>query len=196
MADQRQYKRALLQKKQQILSRGGGAGRPRLSPFRDTVTDLSLADNHPADLGTENFERGKDLALREQQLTHLRRIEEALNRIENGRYGICLRCGREIPPERLNVSPEAPLCVDCQEFEERRLRDSLRPVEERLLLPPFSRGGSTGDPGIDQEDIWQGVARFNKRRHIYTDGLEDEETGIVQQVDKTTNRQHRDQSTD
>jgi len=188
MVDREKYKKILLQKKQQILARGGGAGQPRLAPLRDEVTDLSLADNHPADLGSENFERSKDLALQEQQLTHLRRIEEALGRIEAGRYGICLRCGREIPEGRLEVAPEAPLCEVCQGLEEQRMRGSGRPVEEGLLLPPFAQDGLPGDPGPDQEDIWQGVARFNKRSRIYTDGLEDEETGIVEEVDKETDR--------
>ncbi len=196
MVDREQYKKILLQKKQQILEEGGGVGQPRLAPFRDEVTDLSLADNHPADLGSEDYERGKDLALQEQRLSQLRRIEEALNRIEEGSYGTCLRCGREIPPERLEVAPEAPYCLACQGFEERRMGASRRPVEEGLLSPPFAQDGLPGDPGPDQEDIWQGVARFNKRPRIYTDGLEDEETGIVEETDKSSDGRRPDQSTD
>ncbi|VFU19112.1 conserved hypothetical protein [anaerobic digester metagenome] len=196
MVNQERYKKILLQKRQRILNRGSGTGQTGLAPFRDNVTDLSLVDNHPADLGSENFERGKDLALQEQQLSHLRQIEEALGRIEAGRYGICLRCGQEIPPERLKAIPEAPLCVACQEFEERRTKGSSRPVEEGLLFPPFAQDGPPADPGMDQEDFWQEVARHNKRRRMFEDGLEDEETGLVEGVDQVTNRQHRDQSTD
>lgn len=196
MVDQELYKKLLLQKKKRILDGDGGGEVRGLRSLRDSGSKLSLADNHPADLGTENFERGKDLALQEQKLTHLRRIEEALDRIENGRYGICLRCGREIPAERLKAIPETALCVDCLGFEERQLRGSSRPVEEGVLLPPFVQDGQPGDPGMDQEDFWQEVARFNKRRRIFEDGLEDEETGLVEGVDETTNRQHRDQSTD
>ncbi len=196
MVEPEPYKKILLRKKQEIIGQGEPVGRPGMGSFRDSVTDLSFADNHPADLGSENYERGKDLALQEQQLTQLRRIEEALDRIESGRYGFCRRCGREIPPERLKVIPETPLCVDCQGFEERRLRGSGRPVEEGVLYPPYAQDGPAGDPGIDQEDIWQGVARFNKRPRIYTDGVEDEETGIVQEVDRESNRRHKDQSSD
>ncbi|NMA92045.1 MAG: hypothetical protein GX973_02840 [Firmicutes bacterium] len=160
MAHWERHKEILLKKREEILARAGAG---RLSPLRDQVTDLSLIDNHPADLGSETFERGKDLALQEQELGHLREIEEALERIEGGRYGLCLRCGQKIEPERLKVVPEAPLCVDCQGFEERRLKGSSRPVEEGLLLPPFVQDGPPGDPGMDQEDFWQEVARYNKR---------------------------------
>ncbi|HHX86574.1 MAG TPA: transcriptional regulator [Firmicutes bacterium] len=189
-------KKALLQKRYRILNQAGGVRQSGLSSFRESITDLSLVDNHPADLGSENFERGKDLALQEQQLSHLRQIEEALARIDAGRYGICLRCGQKIPPARLKVIPEAPLCVGCQDFEERRLKGSGRPVEEEMLLPPFAQDGLPGDPGMDQEDFWQEVARHNKRRRMFEDGLEDEETGLVEGVDQLTNRQHRDQTAD
>lgn len=41
------------------------------------------------------------------------RIRAALKRIRDGEYGICVRCGDEISPERLDVLPDAPLCKDC-----------------------------------------------------------------------------------
>lgn len=43
----------------------------------------------------------------------LRQVEEALERLEAGRYGECLKCGRYIPPARLEVKPETRVCVDC-----------------------------------------------------------------------------------
>jgi DnaK suppressor protein len=47
----------------------------------------------------------------EQQLAD---IDDALKRVDEARYGICLNCGQEIPPERLRVLPSAIYCVDCQ----------------------------------------------------------------------------------
>ena len=47
----------------------------------------------------------------EQQLAD---IDDALKRLDEARYGICLNCGQEIPAERLRVLPSAVYCVDCQ----------------------------------------------------------------------------------
>jgi DnaK suppressor protein len=41
-------------------------------------------------------------------------IETALDRMDTGRYGTCLRCAAPIPVERLDIIPETGLCVDCQ----------------------------------------------------------------------------------
>jgi DnaK suppressor protein len=43
----------------------------------------------------------------------LRRIEAALQRLEDGGYGDCLECGEPIAPQRLEADPAAPLCIDC-----------------------------------------------------------------------------------
>jgi DnaK suppressor protein len=45
----------------------------------------------------------------------LRTVEEALDRIKNGTFGLCLRCDAEIPEKRLNAVPWAPHCIRCQE---------------------------------------------------------------------------------
>jgi DnaK suppressor protein len=50
----------------------------------------------------------------------LRSLEEALDRIKNGTFGLCLRCDEEIPEKRLNAVPWAPHCVTCQEELDRR----------------------------------------------------------------------------
>lgn len=189
---------ALREEKKQLHDLLGGKNeRDRLVSFRDSVTDLSFADNHPADLGSENFERSKDLALHEQYLSRLRLVEEALSRIDAGSYGICPRCGASIEEERLEVLPEAALCLPCQSYEEQEMLDpDRRPVEEERLLPPFAQKIVFGDPGFDPEDFWQEVARHNKRPQIFEDALEDEETGLVEGTDSLTNQDLRDQLTD
>jgi YteA family regulatory protein len=187
---------ALREEKKQLQDLLGGVNeRDRRVSFRDSVTDLSFADNHPADLGSENFERSKDLSLREHYLGRLRLVEEALARIESGRYGICPRCGASIAEARLAVLPEAALCLPCQSYEEQEmLEPDSRPVEEERLLPPFAQKIVFGDPGFDPEDFWQEVARHNKRRRIFEDALEDEEAGLVEGTDALTNQDLRDPS--
>jgi DnaK suppressor protein len=86
---------------------------------RDALSELSLADQHPADLGTEMFEREKDLSIAERIDAELTDIERALKRIDEGTYGICEACGRPIGRARLEARPEARFCVDDQARAER-----------------------------------------------------------------------------
>ncbi len=190
--------RALREARRVLLEQlGGSPTREHRIGMRDSVTDLSYADNHPADLGTENFERSKDLSLQEMHFSQLRLVEEALLRIAAGNYGICLRCGETISPERLAAVPEAPLCLPCREYEEKATqRHGGRPAEESRLIPPFARNIVFGDPGFDSEDFWQEVALHNKRPRIFEDALEDEETGLVEEIDSLTNEDYRDQLPD
>ncbi len=75
-------------------------------------------------------EREKSMALLATLEDRLAAIDDALKAIELGLYGICQRCGKEIPPERLEVRPEAILCISCQS-EVERLRKRGLPVQRR-----------------------------------------------------------------
>ncbi len=138
--------------------------------LRDSVGELSAVDNHPADLGTETFERGKDLALLDGARLSLRRAEEALDRLEEGLYGWCEICGQPIPEGRLEAMPTATLCLDCRERSEQEV-PAGRPLEEEVLGVPFSRGFLDGTDSVefDAEDSWQAVARYGT-----SDGPQDE----------------------
>jgi YteA family regulatory protein len=129
--------------------------------LRDSVQELSSYDNHPADLGTETFEREKDLALKMNLDEIHQRVCEALEWMEKGKYGICENCSREIGLERLEAVPYTTLCIECQWEEETHHQNRKRPVEEEVLTPPFGRTflDGTDNAGIDGEDIWQSVAR-------------------------------------
>ena len=83
-------------------------------------TELADYDNHPADSGTDMFEKEKDLAVRDSLRDVLGRIDEAIGRIERGGYGECGRCGRQIMKERLDAIPYAIYCIECQDIIEGR----------------------------------------------------------------------------
>jgi len=86
----------------------------------DQVGELAnLDNNHPADQGTETFEKSKDMALIAILDSQLVQIRDALSRIDAGTYGACERCGKPIPEARLNALPFATLCVEDQEYVER-----------------------------------------------------------------------------
>lgn len=65
-----------------------------------------------ADTATETFERELDEGLEEDAARQLHEVEAALERIEEGTYGTCEVCGKEIPEERLEAIPWATLCVE------------------------------------------------------------------------------------
>ena len=60
------------------------------------------------------FEQQRDLALRERAVQHLALVDAAIARLDDGSYGRCIRCGRDIPPERLEALPWAAHCIECQ----------------------------------------------------------------------------------
>jgi DnaK suppressor protein len=64
--------------------------------------------------GNLSIERELDLVLSAQAKAAVEEIERALAKIESGTYGLCEKCGREIPKARLRVLPHAPLCVACK----------------------------------------------------------------------------------
>ncbi|WP_018753220.1 TraR/DksA C4-type zinc finger protein [Paenibacillus sanguinis] len=130
------------------------------SSLRDQTDELSVIDNHPADLGSEVYERGKDLALAEHQQLHLARIENALQRIANGDYGTCTVCGSPIKFERLEAIPETAYCL---EHSPQTSVSASRPVEETVLAPSFGRTNlddRDDQNGFDGEDTWQALERF------------------------------------
>ena len=90
---------------------------------RDQAGDLSGYSFHMADMATDNFdlEFNLDLASAEQKI--LNRIDEALRKIEDGTFGICEQCQKEISAKRLKVVPYAKLCIKCKEAEEKRVRE-------------------------------------------------------------------------
>ena len=75
--------------------------------------DLSSMPIHMADLGTDAFEQEFTLGLMEQEGNALEQIEGALERIEDGVYGVCVECEAKIPKTRLQVLPQTPHCVKC-----------------------------------------------------------------------------------
>lgn len=81
----------------------------------EQVTELSTYDDHPADMASETFEREKDLALEGNIADLLDKVNTALEKIDEGTYGVCDSCDIEINPNRLEALPWASLCLNCQD---------------------------------------------------------------------------------
>ncbi|MGH8869801.1 MAG: TraR/DksA family transcriptional regulator [Actinomycetes bacterium] len=78
------------------------------------------AGDDQADAGSKAFEREHEMSLANNARDLLLQNERALDRIENGTYGVCESCGNPIGKERLMVFPRATLCVSCKQRQERR----------------------------------------------------------------------------
>jgi RNA polymerase-binding transcription factor DksA len=81
----------------------------------DQVSELADYDQHPADQGSDTFEREKDLSILEQLESELAEIQAALRRIDEGTYGIDEVTGEPIAPERLDAVPTARTNVQSEQ---------------------------------------------------------------------------------
>ena len=82
-----------------------------VSARRDTATD----DEHDPEGPTLAFERSQSSAMLAQAQQHLVEIDQALLRMDEGTYGLCINCGDSIAIGRLEARPQAPLCIRCAE---------------------------------------------------------------------------------
>ncbi|MCH6265971.1 TraR/DksA C4-type zinc finger protein [Neobacillus citreus] len=126
----------------------------------ESMGELSSYDNHPADEATELYEREKDNALLEHYKLELYNVNQALEAMENGTYGKCAVCGKEIPLERLEALPNTTYCI---EHSPDQVTSHKRPVEEGVLMPPFGKfdmDEKDESVAFDAEDSWQTVAQW------------------------------------
>jgi DnaK suppressor protein len=110
-----EIRKDLDQQRVELLQEAGAAltNRPEFAAFPD------LSDQATAEVDS-NFE----LRLKEREQKLLKKIDEALDRIATNTYGICERCGEEIPYKRLKARPVTTLCIECktQQEEEEKIR--------------------------------------------------------------------------
>jgi RNA polymerase-binding protein DksA len=88
--------------------------------FKEIVEAMDPKDL--ADVASDDIDRKMIEAIGSQELRRLRMIESALTRIKQGKYGLCMKCGKKIPRERLEAIPYALMCIECKTAEEKRNR--------------------------------------------------------------------------
>jgi YteA family regulatory protein len=146
MTNNTQFKIILENQKDELLKTINGSK----SYLRTPSDELSSYDNHPGDTGTEIAEKEKEMALTIHNNAELQKIELALKAIEDGSYGKCKVCGKEIPNERLEALPSSLYCID--HAEEKEIPED-RPNEEATLKELF-------DTKYDHNDSFSEVASF------------------------------------
>lgn len=113
--DVEHYKHLLLEKRAELL--GDVAS---LKADLEHDGDLSNLPMHMADVGSDHYQQEFTLGLMESERRTLREIEEALGRLSNGYYGVCVDTGLPIGKARLEVKPWAKYCIDIIRERERR----------------------------------------------------------------------------
>lgn len=94
-----------------------------LAEAEKTVVDMSDKEESfpdPTDRASLESDRNFLLRIRDRERKLIVKIKEALDRIENGNFGICEVCGEEISEERLRARPVTTLCIDCKTDEEEK----------------------------------------------------------------------------
>jgi DnaK suppressor protein len=90
----------------------------------ETITNRTDVQAFPdlSDQASAEMEQNFVIRLKEREQKLLKKIDEALDRIATNSYGICVRCGGEIPYPRLKARPVTTLCIDCKTLEEQQER--------------------------------------------------------------------------
>nr|WP_249669740.1 TraR/DksA C4-type zinc finger protein [Polycladospora coralii] len=152
--------------------------------MNSAIGELSGYDNHPADIGTEMFEREKDIALQGVDKQHLNDINRALERIEAGEYGSCKICEKSIATERLEAFPTAVYCMDHQPT--MHASQKSRPIEEEVMDGNMRNRDQSSYNGYDGEDAWQEVSQYGTSTpldHYVEVYIEHEHRGYVDIVE-------------
>lgn len=104
----KEMKPVLLEMREDLLS--------NLETLKDSVAlDGTGYTNHQADDATQAFDQAKDLALHTSSKHQLQLVNDALAKFDNGQYGKCDNCGREIDLARIEAIPYTPYCIHCAE---------------------------------------------------------------------------------
>lgn len=170
-------------------------------------TELSNYDNHPAEMGTQLYQSEFNNALRVHEEHQLKEVHDAIGRIDDGLFGKCELCGKEIDLERLKVLPFTRLCIDCEENKavDPEILDKSRPNEELVIDAPFGRkylNKREDDEyeGLDylndlvkygSSDSPQDMGGFHDYDDYYTNEVDKQ--GIVDNMDQVSNDEYRRQ---
>jgi len=112
------YKKLLLKKREDISNEIRHIAKENLKSQKEASGDLSGYSFHMADMASDSYDRELSLNIASGEQKIVYEIDEALKRIDEGKYGRCLVCNKKIPVRRLKAVPYAKHCIQCQSNEE------------------------------------------------------------------------------
>ena len=121
----KKYENILLLEKEQTQKIINGIDAIQRRSTKERSGDLSSYSLHQADMGTDTDESEKRVYLLNREMEKLKKLNLALNRVQDKTYGVCAICGCFIPEKRLNVVPFANLCIDCKSKEEEKKKKRI-----------------------------------------------------------------------
>jgi RNA polymerase-binding transcription factor DksA len=124
--DRQQVEKRLRERAEEIAARRAGLSREGTGMLDAELADY---DQHPADDGTETHDQELDETTDMMLAADAEQVELALQRLAEGKYGICVDCGKEIPRERLEAIPESVRCIEDQARYEATLRAKWPPPD-------------------------------------------------------------------
>jgi DnaK suppressor protein len=106
----------------------------KLRSLRESLPVEAAVVRDLEEQSVDDFVQEVDFALMQMKSETLRKIDEAIQRLDDGSYGICVECSHEIASPRLSAVPFAELCRSCQELKESqdRAEHESRTFEQRL----------------------------------------------------------------
>ena len=118
MSGHRAFRKILVEERERVASTIEHLHESNSRSIEDE-TEEETYDNHLADSATARWNREIDYTLEENSEHVLTGIDDALDRIDDGTFGTCTRCGKQIAEERLEAMPYATRCIDCKRLDER-----------------------------------------------------------------------------
>ena len=118
--DTDRFRDLLLQQRERVQAALANLHDENPGSISDETGEDAVYDNHLADTATVTYDRELDYTLEENAEHMLAEIDAALQRIDDGSFGRCTNCDKEIAPARLEARPWATLCIDCQRSREGR----------------------------------------------------------------------------
>jgi len=104
------FRKVLTQRRDESLGKAQDA-LAHISDIRDRFSDEMDEASFASDIGFS-------LRIRDREANLIRKIGDALGRLEDGTFGYCEECGDEIPHKRLEARPVATLCIQCKQEQE------------------------------------------------------------------------------
>ena len=129
------YKKLLQQRLSELLSEADRT----VKNISETEGDVS---SDPTDQAVQELDRNRLLRFKDRERKLIRKIEKAINRIDEGTYGNCEACTAPISEARLKARPMTTLCIDCAtELESEKERNKLFGGESKIELDSDGEGG-------------------------------------------------------
>lgn len=137
------FRELLLEKRKSLLGDMNGIQSTTIGRnLQESSGDLSNMPTHQADIGSDNYEYEFTLGLLESERMLLREVHEALERIDEGTYGVCLGTGEPIGIPRLKARPWCKYCIEYQKMIEKGL---VRPGQDDTY-------NALGEEDLDEEE--------------------------------------------